>query len=62
MSKCVRCGNLFHPDFCLIIDESDNSTECVFCHLNKNTVTIKRDEGEGEKEVTKDEASNKYFY
>ncbi|HSH51632.1 MAG TPA: hypothetical protein VK982_07900 [Bacteroidales bacterium] len=61
MGKCVKCDKVFHPDYMLVIDQSLNAQKCVFCYLDKNSITIENEEtGEVDKIISKEDATQSY--
>ena len=62
MPKCAVCSKLFHPDYCIEkVIRGDNVVSCVFCHLDKNILTIDDKNGKMVKKVTKKEAQEEYL-
>lgn len=61
MPQCVKCRELFHPDYSVIIDHSSNACKCVFCYKNQDYIIIEDEGGGGKVEkVYKREAAEKY--
>lgn len=61
MPKCVTCDKMFHPDYSVIVDESNGACKCVFCYTGKDKVTIEdAADGKPDSVVTRREASEKY--
>ncbi|KFZ26571.1 MAG: hypothetical protein KQ78_01207 [Candidatus Izimaplasma bacterium HR2] len=58
--RCVKCENFFHPDWCVVIDETTNACKCVFCYTEKNEITIESEDGSPEYKVTKTQAAENY--
>lgn len=62
MPKCCRCWKLFHPDYCVTLDENDKAHSCIFCHTGKKEITIEDTEtGEPIGKVTKELAEENYI-
>lgn len=58
---CVQCTKVFHPDFCVVVDEQTNVCKCVFCYMNKSEVTIEGANGEIVDRINKKEAHENYI-
>ncbi len=60
MPKCVKCLDYFHPDMCVVVDEKDMACRCVFCHIEKQEITVENEDGSPSHTVTKKEAIYNY--
>jgi hypothetical protein len=60
MSFCAKCEKMYHPDFCVIVDEQTNATFCVWCYTGKDEVIIEGESGEIVDRVSKKEAQENY--
>lgn len=63
MPQCVKCKQFFHPDYCVDAapgDPDDNAKFCMFCHLNKEELTIEDQQGNEVMRIKKQEAINIY--
>lgn len=59
MPKCTVCGNMFHPDWVLSVD--DKVYKCMFCQADKKELTIENEKtGEPVYTVTKEQAIKDY--
>lgn len=59
MPQCVTCNKFLGPNYCIIVNENTDEKQCVFCHLEKDEITIEDNSG-SERKITKQEAMNKY--
>lgn len=63
MPKCVKCSHVLPPQFMAKIEEVEvDVTQCIFCKLEKDTITFPPDENGEAKTYTKTEAINEYKY
>ena len=61
MPQCVKCKGFFHPDYSVVVDEATNACKCAFCYVDKDYITIEREDGRGPNEkVTRREAEESY--
>lgn len=61
MPKCQICDKLYHPDWCVVVDEDTQAVKCAFCYTGKDELTLENElTGETIEKVTKDEASKNY--
>lgn len=61
MSLCVKCNNYFHPDFCIETNiRGDNVIICLFCKLDKKSLTIEDKDGKMIEILSKDDAIERY--
>lgn len=60
MPKCVTCGTLLGPNFCIIVNESTDERQCVFCHLGKDEITVESDKTGESRKIKKHEAAENY--
>ena len=62
MSKCAICGKMMHQDFFVEKEvRGDLIKSCLFCHLNKNTLTIVDDNDNIIRKVTKEQCVSDYI-
>ena len=60
MGKCVKCYDMFPPQFMHELDGvSEEVSQCVFCKQGKDYVMIRKDDGSEEK-YTKKECKRDY--
>lgn len=60
MPKCVQCHQYLHPDWSVVIDETNNACKCAFCYTGKKEITVESDDGTPDYTVTKNEAVENY--
>ena len=61
MPKCIKCSKFYHPDFCIETEiRNDLITNCLFCYLNKDKLTIENEDGSIDRIVTKKESERDY--
>lgn len=59
MPKCQTCTKFLGPNYCIIVNESTDEKQCVFCYLGKNEITVEDDNG-NQRKITKEETMRKY--
>ena len=60
MPKCVKCHEFLHPDFCVIVDHTNNACKCVWCYTEKKEIMVEHDDGTPDYPVKKKEAIQNY--
>jgi len=61
MSKCVICDNYFHSDYCTIKEiRGESVTVCLFCHFDKNKLTLEDKDGKIVRKITKSKCIKEY--
>jgi len=60
MPKCVTCGKYLHPDWSVIVDESNGACKCTFCYTGKSELTVMDENGRPEYVLTKEKAIENY--
>ena len=62
MPKCVKCFDLFHPDW--MVEENIRGDEvviCCFCKMDKNELSVIDENDKITEVVTKDQAKRNYL-
>lgn len=60
MPKCCMCNRFYSPDYSVVVDEKLNVCKCVFCYLEKDSITIESEDTGSQTMLTKEQAAKDY--